>query len=654
MITANSVLMGLKSDVDAPGRQPAGSGEKSGASLFDNTLANAGGRDKNQPADPGRAENARTPIREQSGAEDRSRCRETELAQHNRESAANGKPAPGKASAAGTSPSAGAGNDTKAPEAGGALSMTDMTDADIRQGLQELLAAAGKDASDPEISEILEALGVQAGEVGGAPESGDAALLAGILSLLSENQAMTDNSRGFPAGQIAGFLEGNGDVKFLALHPEAAGLQEGKAQLRQNLDSLRALITEGDTAGARNGEMTGAKAEGGSELQANLKGLLAALENGSMKGRDTGAEAVQTQVERLLASFENGSLKLQGAGSDTSEDLRANLARLLRALEGEALKGRGPETVPAGSDAGRELRAQLERMFRSAENEPGPGVSAKVAAEAVPPVKPGVRAGSAEGGGNGRDGFPTAAEQSLRQLLNELAGQVKTSGSEKTDSGMAASQDAEGHLQNVEQLLKNLTSEKMEGRPGAAKDSGAARAMETLGQTQSTAQGSEKGEAAAAPAKQAAPGFDRALQGAENRIVSQVFVRLFSGVRQGSGNMTINMHPPELGSVKVRIVSDRGHLSVSLHPQNHQVVGILEKHLPMLQQSLADQDIDVSDLQVSVDSGGEEGQPQFEDPAFRPPNPNMAVSADENEPEPGSAVMPPAGTGRAQGLSLRV
>ncbi|MFW5901418.1 MAG: flagellar hook-length control protein FliK [Thermodesulfobacteriota bacterium] len=106
------------------------------------------------------------------------------------------------------------------------------------------------------------------------------------------------------------------------------------------------------------------------------------------------------------------------------------------------------------------------------------------------------------------------------------------------------------------------------------------------------------------------------LQNAENRVVSQVFVRLFSGARQGSGSMTINMHPPELGSVKVRIASESGHLNVSLHPQNHQVVGILERHLPTLQQSLADQGIDISDMQVSVDSGGEEGTSRFEEQAF--------------------------------------
>ncbi len=109
---------------------------------------------------------------------------------------------------------------------------------------------------------------------------------------------------------------------------------------------------------------------------------------------------------------------------------------------------------------------------------------------------------------------------------------------------------------------------------------------------------------------------DQDFQIQENRIVSQVFACLNTGSRQGSGHWMINLYPPELGKVKVRIFSGKGSLNIHLQSQTHQVAGVLEKHLSALQHSLEDQGIVLSDLQVSVESGNQEGS-QFEEQGFR-------------------------------------
>lgn len=126
-----------------------------------------------------------------------------------------------------------------------------------------------------------------------------------------------------------------------------------------------------------------------------------------------------------------------------------------------------------------------------------------------------------------------------------------------------------------------------------------------------TQQGVQEAGQALFQAKQAAaPSPQQPLP--ENNVLNQVFVRLAAGMQQGSRNMIINMHPPELGRVKVNLVSDNGRLSAVLHTENQQVQGILDRNLPQLRQSLQEQGLDIADLGVNLDSGGQEGNSEFE------------------------------------------
>jgi hypothetical protein len=310
----------------------------------------------------------------------------------------------------------------------------------------------------------------------------------------------------------------------------------------------------------------------------------------------------------------------------------------------QILSGGDPPANAESADKGRtSLAEQLEKLLKEAE---GGRVRPSGANPGDAAGRINTAASVSADDGQSRGG----AESGLRQILNELAGQSRDAGEAgSAKSGPDARPDA-----RLDALLKAGANEKpgaLQNAPGEA----GARAAAAAGQAQPSGQGAEPAEGAGASMRQGAASFEKGLQSAEARIVGQVFVRLFSGARQGSGNMTINMHPPELGSVKVRIISDRGHLQVSLHPQNHQVVGILEKHLPTLQQSLADQGVDVSDLKVSVDAGGAEENPQFAEHPFHEKKQTASGSGPAApEPDLGVAEEQPAKAAGEQGLSLRI
>ena len=114
--------------------------------------------------------------------------------------------------------------------------------------------------------------------------------------------------------------------------------------------------------------------------------------------------------------------------------------------------------------------------------------------------------------------------------------------------------------------------------------------------------------------KQASLSFSQ-LKTTETKLVNQVFVRLVSGMQLGARSMVINMHPPELGRVKVSLISDNGRLSAVLHTENQQVQGVLDRNLPQLRQSLQDQGLAIADLGVSLESGEQQGQSDFEEQA---------------------------------------
>lgn len=293
----------------------------------------------------------------------------------------------------------------------------------------------------------------------------------------------------------------------------------------------------------------------------------------------------------------------------------------------------------------------------------------------------GERIGKHIGDGNDKAAAGSAKEsQKMRTYLDALAEQITTGGKKGPDgrTGLKMTGFREGVADALQQAAESSRSQDASGfrasmtaapatgsmsgplppvggeAPVFGGDGGFQGAMaESAG-----GKGHPAAQDAGNPGSPSAAAFDKHLQSPaqslENRVVGQVFMRLFTGAGRGSSSMTVNIHPPELGSVRVRIVSGNGRMSVHLNAQNQQVAGILERNLPALHQSLADQGIDIDDLHVSVDSEERESA-DFEERTFtgRPAG-NPSSGPDTETDAPSTEPLAEYGYKEGRGLSLRV
>ncbi|MFO7861566.1 MAG: flagellar hook-length control protein FliK [Desulfosalsimonas sp.] len=407
---------------------------------------------------------------------------------------------------------------------------------------------------------------------------------------------------------------------------------------------------------------------GGFNQSAGQGGDLTAVSEGAM---DSGLDS---QVRRIMAQIAGGP-----AGQDSRSETDQSTRVLLQSLV-EKLKGGQKNAPEAGGHAGR------------SDSQGGSPATAERSYHLMPEI-PAVLKNSVQGqgaaGGTNAGLSPDTAMQALQEFAaktargNELPEdtnslRVRLQASEKSDefqliensgkTGQTArpQPQQEPGSDNLRAMLDSLVSntmektgaaERTENRQNILKDGGGPAGANM--NTSATSTGLfGRAENAANVVQPGGASFDSQVKAAEHQVVNQVSVRLFTGVRQGSGNMTIQIHPPELGSVKVRIVSDQGSLNVHLHPQNQQVAAILERHLPALHQSLADQGIDLSGLQVSVDSGTDQNASGFEDQegdftADRR-NFNGEAESDENRLAQSAESADPAAYNQGSGLSLRV
>lgn len=93
-------------------------------------------------------------------------------------------------------------------------------------------------------------------------------------------------------------------------------------------------------------------------------------------------------------------------------------------------------------------------------------------------------------------------------------------------------------------------------------------------------------------------------QVSDSQVVQQVVTKLQSELQRGLSRITVNMHPPELGKVKLNLVSNNSGLQAQIQVQNPQVQQIMEKNMPALREALNQQGLDGDEIDVSVESEG--------------------------------------------------
>lgn len=427
----------------------------------------------------------------------------------------------------------------------------------------------------------------------------------------------------------------------------ASNLEKGaafrKQELFQTLAALKDIVSNGYLT--QRGESSGKGPEAGQDLQPLLKPGFQILQ----PFRDGAQEATLLTRESRKEASDFNTQVLSQAGQESGQKPLTLLQRMQQLLH-MAQAAKNPAGISKSGERGRDPGLSQGAVGTEGDSGVKDQPFVKGMGRMVNTARTAANAGEMS--------KPQEAELDprLRRFLNALGAKTKNSVQSDTkqpDFTLTGLQEQLGKSDNIESLVRHFNAEMSSGKPQAQNESGPST-KDVPVQVQPSPDGAGKADQPGRHLQQGTVSFDRSLQEMENKVVSQVFVRLFSGVRQGSGNMIINMHPPELGRVKVRLVSEKGKLQVYLHSQNQQVVGILEKHLPTLQQSLEDQGVSLTDLQVSVDSEDQE-RPRFEDQGFGQGagKENRSGSAEDDE-SVSLADQEQAWSRQAHGLSLRI
>lgn len=117
----------------------------------------------------------------------------------------------------------------------------------------------------------------------------------------------------------------------------------------------------------------------------------------------------------------------------------------------------------------------------------------------------------------------------------------------------------------------------------------------------------ETGLQAPGPANQSASGSSTAPNPAAASAAGQTFDHVALMVRKGVNEARLQLKPPELGQVDVRIEIDGNEARVQLNAQQSQVREALEQLLPRLREALAGQGVELTDASVD-DSGRQAGR----------------------------------------------
>jgi flagellar hook-length control protein FliK len=98
-------------------------------------------------------------------------------------------------------------------------------------------------------------------------------------------------------------------------------------------------------------------------------------------------------------------------------------------------------------------------------------------------------------------------------------------------------------------------------------------------------------------------------------VMSQIVREAAISIRQGHSEVTVQLYPPELGSVRVHLVSDAGKpLEGSIVAQNEATCALIERNIDQLRASLERSGIDVGRFDVST-QGQQQGGEAFERPS---------------------------------------
>lgn len=132
----------------------------------------------------------------------------------------------------------------------------------------------------------------------------------------------------------------------------------------------------------------------------------------------------------------------------------------------------------------------------------------------------------------------------------------------------------------------------------------------------------------------------------DKQIIDQIFEHI--SIRslnssEGTSNLSIRMHPEELGRLELELVANKDGIKAHIHAQTHQVQDILEKHIFRLREGFEQQGLKLQEVTVSVNSEQHHGPGHFhEQPTPHSPSSPLdkVMVRDDFEPIPDEIITP--------------
>lgn len=88
----------------------------------------------------------------------------------------------------------------------------------------------------------------------------------------------------------------------------------------------------------------------------------------------------------------------------------------------------------------------------------------------------------------------------------------------------------------------------------------------------------------------------------EDDVINQIIKRFSVHSRLQTSRLSLQLHPAELGELKIDIIVKRDSLKANIYAQTQQAQEIIEKHLPRLRAILQEQGMSVDDIIVTLES----------------------------------------------------
>ncbi len=118
-----------------------------------------------------------------------------------------------------------------------------------------------------------------------------------------------------------------------------------------------------------------------------------------------------------------------------------------------------------------------------------------------------------------------------------------------------------------------------------------------------TATNSARDSATAKNARQAPPLDDGVTQREQVRLIQRIS-RSFARLGPTGGQINLKLHPPQLGSLNVRVRLEGRSVTASLATESEAARAVITENLPVLRNRLAEQGFEVSQLQVELAENG--------------------------------------------------